>query len=292
MLNEDPEQLLDNPRLNIIDRVFDLVGNIDGVVADIGCGSGYFSIALAKKFPGIEKIEAIDASEFAVNKVIPRNIAHFSLGERIKPKLGSFDSLRKDKYDVIFSMGALHHSRNLNKTVENIFLSLKKGGILIAQEPAMPDTTTHSAYDLKYNIVEEKNGIHIRNGDRFDRFFRECEYKCVVCHCGFDIEIWEEFARKKESIVKSKKNFIQAYYQRIFNYGKEYGVMKASIKTALKILSIFSYFYKIPISIKKNKVNVTKQEDNFNNDYSNATKLVKPMFLIARKSNEKNIYHP
>ena len=32
-------------------------------------------------------------------------------------------------------------------------------------------------YQFKYNIVEERFGLKIRNGDRFDRFFRESEYK-------------------------------------------------------------------------------------------------------------------
>ena len=42
-------------------------------------------------------------------------------------------------------MGALHHSRNLN-TLGSIFKALKPNGILIAQEPTMPDSTSHADY--------------------------------------------------------------------------------------------------------------------------------------------------
>ena len=152
MLHENPEKLLENPRVCVIDKVYEILGNIKGTVADVGCGSGYFSIALAKRFHEISRIDAIDASEFAVNKVIPRNIKHYGLQEKIKVQIGSYDKLPISTYDAVFAMGALHHSRHLTKSLETIFSSLKNGGFLIAQEPAMPDTTTHSEYEFKYNI--------------------------------------------------------------------------------------------------------------------------------------------
>ena len=61
-------------------------------------------------------------------------------------------------------MGAIHHSKNLQETSNSIYRSLKKGGVLVAQEPAMPDYTTHSEYEEKYNIIESRFGLTIRNG--------------------------------------------------------------------------------------------------------------------------------
>ena len=92
-------------------------------------------------------------------------------------------------------MGALHHSQNLKNTLKSLYNALKPNGMLIAQEPAMPDETKHNDYQFKYNIIEERYGNKIRNGDRYDRFFRECEYKYCLIINGFDILHWENFNR-------------------------------------------------------------------------------------------------
>jgi len=191
MAGADPKVLLTNPRIKILDRLGEF--NISGRVADVGCGSGYFGIAVAKKFNSVEKVDCIEASAIAVERVIPRNIGYYDLSARVQAVKGSFDELPTDTYDVVFAMGALHHSKNLGGTMQSIINSLKADGLLIAQEPSMPDTTTHEAYLKKYNIVEERYGLSIRNGDRYDRFFRECEYKYWLVSNGFDICLWEDF---------------------------------------------------------------------------------------------------
>ena len=210
MMNSNPETLLTNPRLQILDMIKGF--KISGVVADVGCGSGYLGIGLARKFEKIEKVDCIEASLIAVKKVIPRNIDFWGQSSKVFAVHGSFDDLPKNYYDVVFAMGALHHSRNLKNTLTNIFQALKPGGLLIAQEPAMPDTTTHSNYDFKYSIIEERYELKIKNGDRYDRFFRECEYKSTLVTSGFDICYWENFKAKAKSISRFTrfKNYIIA----------------------------------------------------------------------------------
>ena len=139
--------------------------------------------------------------------MIPKFIKFYNLGNKINPKLGSFDNLPKKNYDFVFAMGALHHSTNLKKTLKSIYGSLKDDGYLIAQEPTMPDKTKHSEYEKKYNIVEERYGLKIRNGDRFDRFFRECEYKSALILSGFDLLVWEDF-----KLPKSKNSLKNYFY--------------------------------------------------------------------------------
>ena len=51
----------------------------------------------------------------------------------------------------------------------------------------MADTTTNADYVAKYNMVEDFFGFKIRNGDRDDHFFRECEYKTAAVFSGFDL---------------------------------------------------------------------------------------------------------
>ena len=211
MLKKNPKTLLSNPRLKVLDKLKDDFNmKLEGTVADVGCGSGYFGIGLAKKFPNILRIDCIEASKSAAEELIPRNVKFYNLESRVKPVHGSFDNLGSETYDSIFAMGALHHSHDLKKTLGSIAKALKPNGILIAQEPAMPDNTTHTDYQFKYNIVEERFGLKIRNGDRFDRFFRESEYKYWLIMNGFDILLWDDFKinSNNSSKFKSIKNYL------------------------------------------------------------------------------------
>ena len=178
MSKADPKFLLDNPRLKVLDMISDF--KISGHVADVGCGSGYFGIGVAKRFDSVEKVDCIEASSVAVETVIPRNRNSVDVSSKVEAVEGSFDELPEESYDVIFAMGALHHSKNLSYTLHSIYKALRPSGLLIAQEPAMPDCTTHEAYRKKYNIVEEKFGLKIRNGDRYDRFFGSVSINMVL----------------------------------------------------------------------------------------------------------------
>ena len=267
MLNIEYKEILNHPRAKIINKINQHLGSINGIAADIGCGSGYFSILLAKNFKKIQKIDAIEASDVAINKVIPKFIKFYNLGNKINPKLGSFDNLPKKNYDFVFAMGALHHSTNLKKTLKSIYGSLKDDGYLIAQEPTMPDMTKHSEYEKKYNIVEERYGLKIRNGDRFDRFFRECEYKSALILSGFDLLVWEDF-----KLPKSKNSFEKIIFT--YNYFRKYGLVKTIKKINSKI-----------INKSQNK------ENNWRDALSSSTKKIKPKLFIAKKSKNDVIYH-
>lgn len=268
MMSKDPKTLLDNPRLQILDKLYDNYKlKIEGVIADVGCGSGYFGIGLAKKFPNVSRVDCIEASVKAVKELIPRNINFYNLEKRVKPVLGSFDNLEDETYDIIFAMGALHHSQNLKNTFKSLHNALKPSGLLIAQEPAMPDETKHNDYQFKYNIVEERYGTKIRNGDRYDRFFRECEYKYCLIINGFDILYWENFNRnsKKNSKLGSVKKYID--------------------KNGYK-----NTFFKIINRLFRTK-NKTSQTINWKKDMEKATANLSSKLFIAKKSDCENVFH-
>ncbi len=271
MLKQDPRTLLNNHRLHILDELNDSY-KVEGIVADVGCGNGYFGIGLAKKFPNLLRVDCIEASKLAVEEVIPRNIKFYEVGTIVKPIHGTFDDLGFETYDIIFAMGALHHSQDLNKTLGSISKALKPNGMLIAQEPAMSDNTTHADYQFKYNIVEEKFGLKIRNGDRFDRFFRECEYKYCLVINGFDICLWDDHKKKVE-----KKSKLNMYYQLFKNYLEVNGYKN----TLLKVISF----------LKKKETNHVPQPKAWMRDMHKAVAYVKPKLIIARKSECNVIYH-
>ena len=265
MLSENPRNLLNGGRLDILDKLKKKKFKIEGVIADIGCGSGYFGIGLAKKFPGLLRIDCIESSKLAVEKIIPRNVEFHEVGKIVKPILGSFDNLESKKYDIIFAMGALHHSQDLNKTLKSIATALKPEGFLVAQEPTMPDNTTHEDYQFKYNIVEERFGLKIRNGDRFDRFFSECEYKYFLITNGFDINLWEDYELKiyKRSAIKRLKSL------------KNYLAINGYKKTLIKVLNSFKKL----------------QPEKWKIDMQKAVADLKPKLIIAKKSIAKEIFH-
>ena len=270
MLKKNPRTLLSNPRLKVLDKLKDDFNiKLEGVVADVGCGSGYFGIGLAKKFPNILRIDCIEASKSAAEELIPRNVKFYNLETRVKPVHGSFDNLGSETYDSIFAMGALHHSHDLKKTLGSIAKALKPNGILIAQEPAMPDNTTHTDYQFKYNIVEERFGLKIRNGDRFDRFFRESEYKYWLIMNGFDILLWDDFKTNTNNSPKFKS---------IKNYLAINGFKKTLTK------AIYSLFQK---KIKKHE----GQPEEWKKNMQMAISKLKPKIFIAKKSECKEVFH-
>ena len=204
MLKEDPSTIFKS-RVQVFDLFEKHYGPIQGNVLDIGAGNGYASIWLEKKYPLIRKIVALEASRVAVEKVIPRNITYHKVS-KVTPFLGSFDRRQWNaEFDFVIAFGTLHHSRCLDSTLKNMFYSLREDGHLIAQEPTMPDSTTHEEYYEKYNIIEEKFGMQIRNGDRYDRFFRECEYLSSAIKNGFDVLYNENFQCVKNTKIAIKK---------------------------------------------------------------------------------------
>ena len=264
MSKMDPKDLLTNPRLKVLDMLADF--DISGHVADVGCGSGYFGIGVAKYFDSVNKVDCIEASRVAVESVIPENISYYDVSSKVVALEGSFDLLPNETYDVVFAMGALHHSKNLSRTMHSIFKALKPGGLLVAQEPAMPDVTSHDAYFEKYNIVEERYKLRIRNGDRYDRFFRECEYKYSLVNNGFDICLWENFEVSEKKIVS------------LIQYIKDRGLRV----TLTKILSKLT---------TRKSASRNSEEVSWVVKMKAATKNVEKKLFVARKSSSSEFYH-
>ena len=275
MMNSNPETLLTNGRLQVLDMIKGF--EVRGVIADVGCGSGYFGIAVAQKFKKVERVDCIEASSFVVENLIPKNINYWGQSSKVHAIHGSFDNLPKNYYDIVFAMGALHHSHNLKKTLTSIYRALKPNGLLIAQEPAMPDTTKHLEYKFKYSIVEERFGIKIKNGDRYDRFFRECEYKSALVNSGFDICHWGNFEKEAISIFTRIKNYI---------------ILNGIIKTIMKIISkLISSYKKAPPPPQKKDSEIISRDLTWKNQLNQAVKGCKNKLMIAKKSNLDVIYH-
>jgi 2-polyprenyl-3-methyl-5-hydroxy-6-metoxy-1,4-benzoquinol methylase len=175
-------------RVDTFEYVESIIGkSISGIILDVGCGNGYASIWLAKNRKNIS-VTALESSEVAVSELIPKHVAYHNVEDIVSPKNGSFDCINeKEKYDFVFAFGALHHSSCLYKTMSSVYDSIVDGGFFIANEPVMPNYTTHQNYIDKYNIVQNLHGFQVRNGDRNDCFFREAEYIAAALYSGFNL---------------------------------------------------------------------------------------------------------
>ena len=192
---QNASALLQNPRLAVFPQAERIVGTrICGRVLDVGCGNGYASSWLALNRP-VEEIYALEATHSAVESLIPSTLSHLNVPAGIvKPTLGSFNQIPVTSFfDFVVAMGALHHSTNLLRTLQECAKALKPGGFLIAQEPASEDSATNEEFLARYTAFEAFYGQHIQAGSRDDHFFRQCEYKTALHHAGLDVLHFKPF---------------------------------------------------------------------------------------------------
>jgi len=257
LISQNPEKIF-KPRVEILANFQSKIQKIYGNVLDIGAGSGYASIWLAKN-SNAEKIICLENSEVAVQRLIPKNIEYYGVQNKVTPLLGSFEELPFDNFfDFIISMGSIHHCNDLYKSMKSINKALKNRGYLIMNEPSMSNYTTNEDYINKYNEEEIFHGEKIKNFERNDRFFREAEYITSAIYVGFDL--------KYQGL--EKKIYFKSFSDKI-NHIK--GLLFKKDYTKLLKLSIFFPFKyiisKLNFSNKKtNKISLnnknTKREIN------------------------------
>ena len=91
--------------------------NQNNIVLDIGCGWGSSSVILSKIF---KKFYSIDISEKAI-LAAKENIRLNGVPERINLTKDDAEKLNFNNYfDLVYSWGVIHHSRDPKKIFENI----------------------------------------------------------------------------------------------------------------------------------------------------------------------------
>lgn len=165
---------------------------IEGTVIEIGAGTGWCSAILSRK-QAITDIYALDYDPYCVSQLMPQ--VHTVL-QADKSKVhyvhGSFNCIPlKDHFDLVVSIGALHHSENLLKTLRECFRSLKPGGYLIASEPLEPNSMTQAIEHVKAESVDPsstvKYGKQTRHKENSDHYYRLCQYEAAAYAAGFDV---------------------------------------------------------------------------------------------------------
>jgi ubiquinone/menaquinone biosynthesis C-methylase UbiE len=107
------------------------------VAADLGCGSGFFTIPLSRE---VKKVYAIDVQkkmlEFLQEKIRRLKI------KNIEPLLstGSEIPLEDDSVDLLLSMNTLHEFDDKERMAEQIRRVLKQGGVAVIADFKKKDT--------------------------------------------------------------------------------------------------------------------------------------------------------
>ena len=198
-----------NWRLNILRKAERILGKkISGTILEIGSGNGYASVFIAQ-YRKIEKIYCSEVTHSGVDTLIRNNFESNQIPyEKYELVLGSFNNIPlKNKFDYVIALGALHHSSDLRKTLDEIYSCLAEDGILIAQEPYTSDLLQNDYFIKRKNKIENVQGIvKVRNSERDDNFFRKCEYLTAAYHSGFD-KVY--FNKLKGSLKQIIYNFIK-----------------------------------------------------------------------------------
>lgn len=179
-------------------------GKIDGHVLEVGAGDGWCSAYILKNH-NPKSVHIMEINDSAIQKLIPKVLQTIGQAEKdITLVKGSFNHIpEKETFDYVIAMGAIHHSANLYKTMSQIYECLVPGGWFIAQEPYMTDDTPNDFfYSRSAETVNFKGLVDVKNGDRGDAIFRNCEYLTAGYHAGFDF--YSEKARNSRFTWRKK----------------------------------------------------------------------------------------
>jgi predicted methyltransferase len=139
-------------------------------VADVGCGSGYFTFKLAERVGPKGEVYAEDIDEKAVAGI--RRRAEAEGLTQIRPIVGAGDDPRLPtaSLDAILVVNSYHEWREYGKMLQRLSAALKPGGLLAiidgVVEPGKPRAEYYSRHRMPEETVREDAA---REGFRFVR---------------------------------------------------------------------------------------------------------------------------
>jgi len=166
--------------------------SISGKIIEIGAGTGWCSAILSQK-KDVNEIYSLDYDPYCVIQLMPQ--VHIVLNaniSKINYVYGSFNKIPLENYfDLVISIGTLHHSENLTKTLEECYKILKPGGYLLASEPLEFNYMSQEIEKGKEESFDKnaqfKYGKEIKLKENSDHYYRLCQYEASAYSAGFNV---------------------------------------------------------------------------------------------------------
>jgi predicted methyltransferase len=130
-------------------------------VADIGCGSGYFTFRLAARVGPEGKVFAVDIDPQVINKIRQRKDRENL--DQVEPIVGESDDPNlPDGLDSALIVDTYHEFREYERMMAAVFRALKPGGRLViidGESPSgRPRTEYHRLHTIPPELVREEVG--------------------------------------------------------------------------------------------------------------------------------------
>lgn len=147
-------------------------------IADFGCGSGHFAIALAKKTGKEGKLTALDIQEDALENVkVKASVAGLENIDAVRANLEVLGStkLPDNSQNLVFAANVLFQSPKKQEIIKEAARILKSGGILFAVEWKKGKDGFGPPENLKLD-EEELKAIISAEGLNFERSIDAGQY--------------------------------------------------------------------------------------------------------------------
>ncbi|MGL4369710.1 MAG: class I SAM-dependent methyltransferase [Spirochaetota bacterium] len=139
-------------------------------VVEPGCGSGFFSIPIARLVGESGRVVCCDVQQGMLDIVGKRAEKH-GLEKRIRTRLSTAGWLKIEEYtgkaDSAVVLGVFHEVENKESFISDIARSLKKGGLLLMGEPKGP--VNQDEYNESIALIQSL-GFELEDSADFARF--------------------------------------------------------------------------------------------------------------------------
>jgi 2-polyprenyl-3-methyl-5-hydroxy-6-metoxy-1,4-benzoquinol methylase len=130
----------DNPLRHFLHNPEEILGSLvrEGMaVADIGCGMGYFSIAMAKMVTSTGRVIAVDVQQKMLTIMHERAVKE-GVAARIHPVLATNDDIKiKDPLDFVLAFWMVHEVNDIPRFFSQAAAALKERGKVLYVEPKL-----------------------------------------------------------------------------------------------------------------------------------------------------------
>jgi len=200
--NATVAKVLREPETKIANDIVEKMGN--GTVLDLGSGTGYLSIEIAKRSPGLQ-VYGIDLSRQMV-KIAGRHAkgvdnARFVFGNAAKLPF------KDNSIDLVISTGASHHWKTPRRVFDECYRVLKTGKeawIYDGCPEAFNNRADKRKIDEKYGFLVSRLGHRVSTLHGFTREEYQTEIKGILEQTAFKgncqmalTDIWMKITLKK-----------------------------------------------------------------------------------------------